>query len=185
MRTFLVRGVTSSLSVITATLLCSSAEAATFILGAGNQGWFNQNGLTNERVDGIDTGNTFTGNFFGNTPSPGNGEYRSFFVFDVSGLSSPIESGSLSLFQDVYYSSSSTEEITLFGVNSTQEALDTEFSGPANIPVFEDLGDGPIYGQQAISAEPTTQNAGTLVQEFVTIALTQGARHPLMVEKIS
>lgn len=174
MRTSLFRGITGSLSLIATTLLCSSAEAATFIYGAGEQGWFNQNGLTNIRRDGNATGNTLTGNFFTSNPS-GSGEYRSFYIFDVSGLSAPIESANLTLFQEVYYSSASTEEITLFGVNSSQEDLETQFSRPSNIPVFDDLGDGPIYGNQTISASPTTQNSGTVIQDFLTVSLTQPA----------
>lgn len=175
MRTSLFRGITGSLSLIATALLCSSAEAATFILASGEQGWFNQNGLTNRRVDGVATGNTFTGDFFVDETSPSNGEYRSFFIFDVSGLTEPIESANLTLFQEVYFSSASTEEVTLFGVDSSKEALETQFSGVSNIPIFDDLGSGPVYGTQTIAAAPTTQNSGTLVQEFVTFSLAQPA----------
>lgn len=178
MRVLRLKNIASSLGICITVLLSGSAQAATFVLGADNQGWYNENGLTNERTADTATGNTFTGSFTNVSLPPFlSGEYRSFFLFDVSQLTDPIQQGILSLYQETYFSSESSETVTLFDVTTNSNGFDTSNSLSSNRSVFSDLGSGVEYGQGTVIASPTLTSAGTtsFENQYLNITLTEAA----------
>jgi hypothetical protein len=72
-------------------------------------------------------------------------DYRNYFVFDISGLSTPITSASL---QVDSYLVTSNETYTLFDVTTPIHIL-TDENANAGISAFNDLGMGTPYGSRA------------------------------------
>ena len=81
------------------------------------------------------------------------GELRSFFTFDLAGVTGPITSARLLLrnvpfFGSPYNSPDPTETFSLFDVLTPTAALT---SGTGGLAAFEDLGTGVEYGTRVIS----------------------------------
>jgi hypothetical protein len=171
MRASLPKIIARSLSVAAVFSVSSSVEAATFVLGASNQGFFNELGQANLREQQGDIGNTFTGNFR-SADSTNFVEYRSFYVFDVGISPQPFESITFTVFQERYFSSAVVENVTLFAVDTDATALQQPDLTTSGVSIFEDLGSGTVYGQGTISALPTVENSGTFIGEFLDITLT-------------
>jgi PEP-CTERM motif len=86
-------------------------------------------------------------------------ERRSFFVFDLTGVSSPITSATLNLWNpntnphpccQGYRSPSATETFNLFDVNTPSSTVTGGGTGLTS--VFDDLGTGTLFGSYVASA---------------------------------
>jgi hypothetical protein len=154
-------------------------------LGASTQGWYrNQDGLNIRFFSDPSEGAvfpTFVGSYFdprcfeeiGQVP-PNCGlpfEFNSYFVFDLGGLTAPIESATLRLPVKQFISTSTSETITLRALErtSTSQLLSTIGS----IDIYDDLGDGAIIGQQTITVpEPPETASDTIITRIIDIELT-------------
>jgi hypothetical protein len=157
------------------------AEAATLKLGASNQAWYREDGANSlELLPQLGSiNNTFTGR---RQFALGPGEltpyysYHSYFVFDTAAITQPIRAGKVRLFQRQYYSSASQETITLYDVEVSVPDLLSAPKGQAKaMAIFDDLGNGLVYGTQLVSASPTTQETGTFIGQFLDVELTSAA----------
>lgn len=99
--------------------------------------------------------NYFTGAF--------EGEYRSFFVFNVAAFSTPIISAKLELYnfggsEDVpagFYSEDGAETLSFFNLSTSIPTLVAGGSGLTGI--FNDLGSGPAYGSTSVDESANGQ----------------------------
>ncbi|MEM9004212.1 MAG: hypothetical protein AAGE59_11910 [Cyanobacteria bacterium P01_F01_bin.86] len=156
MKVSLINKIATPLIAVTTFAMHGVAHGATFSLESSSQGWYNQDGRTNSSLGTLE--NTFTGTFQ-------DIEYRSYFTFDVSGLESPIESATLQLFQEFYFSGDLTETVTVYDVTSTN-LFQTQ-----GVDVFADLGSGSTYGEGTIAGEPGWNPIGG----FLEITLSDAA----------
>ncbi|MGF1457776.1 MAG: hypothetical protein ACFBSG_01980 [Leptolyngbyaceae cyanobacterium] len=160
------RHIPGLLSLIALLALPGAAEAATLILGASSQSRYSQDGtdfaafFPSEPI-----GNTFTG-------FQDELEYRAYFVFDVSTISSPIASGKLKLMNKRYYSSANSEAIALYDVNTPVASL---VGGVQQPEIFDDLGEGTVYGNATVFATPPQNDFDNVVEEFFEVTLTSAA----------
>ena len=168
MRTSQLTSVASALSVVALTLSSGAASAATLRLGASTQAWYNQFGVNSAVVENQDgpVFNTFTGFFNGV-------EFRSYYVFDVGAIASPIASGVLKLSPKRYYSSINRETVTLYDVATPVDDLINN----QRVATFDDLGNGEEYGHGVIVANPTVNPDFIFDPQtaFITITLTEAA----------
>lgn len=123
-----------------------SASAAPIQVNAMDTGAYQANGshmATNE--------NYITGQFLT--------ENRSFFVFDLTGVSDPISAATLNLFNpntnphpccQGYRSADATETFNLFDVTTGVDALTA--GGVGRTDIFADLGTGTLFGTYVASA---------------------------------
>jgi hypothetical protein len=137
--------------------------AALPIVGVAS-GWYKADGVSN----GIVNHNYVTG--FLNPR-----EHRSFFVFDLAGISEPIVSASLVAFNppapdglfDGFFSVHPSETVTLFDVSTP---LDLLTAGSAGVAAFADLGTGTVYGARTV----TSADNGTFVEFTLNAAALAG-----------
>ena len=126
----------------------ASANAGTYTIstslnqlqaGVDNQGWlaetFGNNNPTND--------NYFTGHFYVG------GEHRSFFSFDLSGVSGTVTSATFNVRR--YDQSLTSLSIGLFDVSTPASTLITTRQGLINPTVFADLGSGNGYGSFVVN----------------------------------
>ncbi len=125
------------------TLYYGLASAATTTLSEVDRGWYDSTGYHL-------TGNT---NYYVGEGSiyeePTAGEYRNWFVFDLSGISDTILSATLRLENTSYDSPDSTETYTLFDITTSLSSLT---GGSGGVSAFNDLGGGTSYGFQTVSS---------------------------------
>jgi hypothetical protein len=135
------------------------AEAAT-ILTHVDRGWyadFGSHSTSNE--------NYLTGRYFGT-------DYRSFFVFDLSGVTETITSATLKLWNPSsppnteagFSSPDASETLALYDVSTSTASLT---GGTGGVSAFTDLGSGTSFGSTTISAADNGS--------FVTITLNASA----------
>lgn len=112
-----------------------------------------------------------TGRLFGQ-------EYRSFFVFDLSGISGTVVGAEVTFLGDIgYYDSSDpSETIGLYDVlTPTATLTDTHASGepaPNDLApgIFDDLGQGTLYGSGTLA-----QPSGTIATPAFSVVLNPAA----------
>jgi hypothetical protein len=154
--------ITCSLAALAVALNTTSASAALISVDAIDTGAYQANGShtsTNQ--------NYVTGRF--------NNETRSFFVFDLTGLSAPITSATLNLWNpntdphpccQGYRSPDATETFNLFDVNAPITTLTGGGAGLTN--VFADLGTGATFGSYTASKQ---DNGKTIAITFNTAGI--------------
>lgn len=133
-------------------------SGGTVTLSAIDSGYYAADGSHNPALENYLTGQLTT-------------ERRSFFVFDLSGVSGTIQSATLrlfnpdlSMFQHGYVSPSPTETLNLYDVTTAAASITGATAGVAG---FSDLGSGTLYGTRSVSAADN----GTVVE----IALNNAA----------
>lgn len=158
---------------------CGAADAATLILGAGDQtisigattmSRYDEDNLEfndfipPELIDPI--GNTLTGFRDGV-------ENRSYFVFNISSLQEPVSSVSLSLLNKRFYSTESTEIIDFYDVDADSISVDdaTSLVTVRGDDPFEDLGTGVQYGSAIIVGPASQDDDDNLVLEHFEVDL--------------
>jgi hypothetical protein len=133
-------------SLFALALHVTPASAALIQVNALDTGAYEANGNHTATLQNYVTGLTF-------------GEHRSFFVFDLTGVSSPITSATLNLWNPNtnphpcclgYRSPSATETFNLFDVSSPIGTLTGGGTGLTD--VFADLGTGSLFGSYVGSA---------------------------------
>jgi hypothetical protein len=132
-------------SVALACLATAAPCAATTItLDALDSGFYNASGTHTPSNE-----NYLTGMFNGQ-------EDRSFFLFDLSGVSGTVQSATLRLFNPEvsqflhgYVSPDATETLNLYDVTTSAAAITGNAAGVAG---FNDLGSGTLYGTRVVSA---------------------------------
>jgi hypothetical protein len=138
--------------VLLAALAAGRAWAVPIVLDASDSGSYRANGLHNPNIE-----NHITGQFNGV-------ENRSFFVFDVSGVSGTIQAATLRLFNPEvsaflhgYVSPDPTETLNIYDVSTPAADVVGNTAGVAG---FADLGSGALYGSRVVSASDN----GTVVE---------------------
>lgn len=139
------------LAVAAYVLSVTAAPAAIIQLDALDSGNYDQTGVHVTQNQNYITGR------FGN-------ERRSFFVFDLAGISGTITGAALNLYNpDVdpvkgYFSPDPTETLSIFDVTTPIGTL--TLGGVGLVGVFDDLGSGTNFGQRLVSAADN----GTTIQ---------------------
>lgn len=108
-----------------------------------NAGWFDATGFHDGNSTNYITGSTGLAGFHG-------GRLRSFFVFDLSGLSGQVVSADLSL--QSYGGAGGPNTLTLYDVSTPPATLAATANGATQI--FDDLGSGTSLGAVAVP-DPT------------------------------
>ena len=120
------------------------ADSATPVsVTAANAGWFDAIGFHDGASTNYYTGATGQADFHG-------GRVRSFFVFDLSGVSGQVVSAQLSARS--YSGTGAPAMLSLYDVSTTPAALAT--TADAATQIFDDLGSGTVLGSAAVT-DPT------------------------------
>lgn len=116
--------------------------AASFTIDASNTGRYFGNGTPNFDI----TGNFGTG-YAAGVPT----ELRSYFTFDLAGVTGTITSATLRLQASttIFLSADAAETLTFFDVSTSLASL---VGGTAGVAGFNDLGSGTTFGSISISA---------------------------------
>ncbi len=160
--------------VLAALLVCATAQnAAAISIDATDRGWYGNDGSHSQPAQPTfpDIVNYLTGDCRGATCRGGtiNGieEFRSFFIFDLSGVTAPIVSATLRLLNpggtpqfpnNVGFFSDTGSETYL--VNEVSTAIASLLAGTGGVAVFDDLGSGTPFG----SITATSAVNGTFVE---------------------
>jgi hypothetical protein len=137
---------TLAMSFVALALHAAPAAAALIQVNATDTGSYQSNGAHTASLPNYLTGMSTT-------------ERRSFFVFDLTGVSSPITSATLNLWNpntdphpccQGYRSPSATETFNLFDVNTP--VANVTAGGTGLTSIFDDLGTGNLFGSYVASA---------------------------------
>lgn len=130
-------------------LMAAAQAHAAVILPASARGGVIESGVWDTGDAGLPSGNFLTGDY-----SDYGHEYRSIFVFDLTGITGPVTGAS---FQAVvpeapwgFQSPDATETFTLF--DYLQDPLSVVPGSHPGLVGFADAGTGTIYGSGAVSA---------------------------------
>jgi hypothetical protein len=127
------RGLLGSILVSLACATPTSADPILPItLKAADSGAFFSDGFSSA-VEGYITGWEF---YF---------EFRSFFVFDLTGVTERIRSAELRLADPVVGAGRTDKPLQLFDVSTSIAEVTAAWSGPKRVDIFDDLGTGPRY----------------------------------------
>ena len=125
------------------------------ILTADNRGWFKDDG-SHQAINQ----NTLTGQ---DVSGRGTAQYRSFFVFDPSGISSPV-TGTVLLRLEIerYDSPDPFETFDVFDVSTPASSLAMTFPSGSSVgtDIFDDLGTGAVYG----TATAASSDVGSVIE---------------------
>jgi len=147
-------------------LVCATAQnAAAVTIDATDRGWYGDNGDHRPAVL-----NYLAGDCDGTTcvagASTGIDEFRNFFVFDLSGVTAPIGSATLRLFntpasspffRNGFFSDVGSETYLVSEVSTSIASL---VAGTGGVAAFSDLGSGTPFG----SVTATSAANGTFVE---------------------
>jgi PEP-CTERM motif len=136
-----------------------SASASTITLNSTSFGWWDSLGTH-------DASNTN----YGTGDSAQNVDHRSFFVFNLSGVSGTVVSAALNIFNSAYSSADPSETLGIFDVSTPIAVLIA--TGTGQIPIYDDLGSGTLFGSTTVS--PANNNANvTITLNSVALAALQ------------
>ena len=149
-------------SVLAAAALAAPAHATIVQVTASDSGAYNSAGNHTPQNQNYITGRADTT------------ERRSFFVFDLTGISSPVTAATLNLYNpDIsaflkgYVSPDSTETLAVFDVSTPISTL--SLGGLGIVGAFDDLGSGIPYGSVAVSP---ADNGQTVSMAFNSAGIT-------------
>ena len=153
-------GYVSALSALAAIFAFTNFASAT-VLDATERGTYRDSGVFGTAGSGTSVGNYITGGL--NTGA----EFRSFFNFDLSGVTGQITEAvlNISLDQTRAFSPDPSETFSVFDVTSDIPSLLDESGG---VEAFEDLGSGTSYGFADVLTDSTS---GTLSIALNALAL--------------
>jgi hypothetical protein len=128
-----------AIAALTFMLTADSAFADTILLNTVSRGSYIDTGIFGTGAAGDPDGNYLTGHLVSGLDAH---EYRSFFVFDTSGIAAPILSAHFE--GDAgFWETEDPQILALFDVVSPLSALRT---GTGGVDAFTDLGTGVSYG---------------------------------------
>ncbi len=145
----------SCFAVSLALLVCGPAYAATATIstslnplqaGVDNQGWWTTSTIPN----GSNNDNYITGRGANDFPAD---SFRSFFSFDLSGISGVVTSAR---FDVRLYNQSRAVSLSLWDVDTPAATLITTRNNISNPTIFADLGSGTSYGLFSIALGNST-----------------------------
>jgi hypothetical protein len=148
-------------------LSAAPAAAGTITLDFNLKGSFSQGGLNNGAF-GAAPGNVLTGHST-------SGDSRSYFVFDLSGITDPIVSATLSVGNPFrgYFSSDPTETWTVFDYTGAIGELQNQSTHDTG--VYADLGDGNSYGSRTVSnADNPDCSGGCTINSYAPVDVALG-----------
>jgi PEP-CTERM motif len=138
-----------------------SAYADTITLNSTSFGWWDSNGSHTAANTNYGTGDDST-----------NIDHRSFFVFNLAGLSGTIESASLNIFNPSYSSPDPTETLGIFDVSTSIATLIA--NGAGQVGIYNDLGSGTLFGSTSVSAANNGAYVSILLSPAALAALQSG-----------
>jgi hypothetical protein len=147
-------------------LLPHAASAATITIDAYSRGAYTANGIFGTDLSGTASGSFLTGeqNSLG-TPT----EYRSFFLFDLAGVTGSIVSAT---FEASAGALTSNESISLFDISTPLAII---AGGTAGAAGFADLGSGVTYASRLFTgAEPFFEPTSLTLNGAAISALQSG-----------
>jgi hypothetical protein len=143
--------------LIIATAVALPCSAGSITISATDSGRYLDTGTKNSDLPGI-----YGTGWFGGIPA----EIRSFFSFNLSGVSGTVTAATLHLetqpSSSSYISNDPSETLTLFDVST---ALASLVGGTAGVAGFNDLGSGTQYGNAVVLSS---------VGQFIDIQLSPG-----------
>src|SRR6267143_1499971 len=145
--------------MVTGLLIVSTPASADSIniIVPQSRGFLSNLSTKGRGMGGTPDGNYLTGNFQGRE------ELRSFFVFDLSGLTGTISSATMTLALGGVQTNDVAEEYTLFGIaNDPQAVTAALLSGTGNSPIYTNLLTGTPFG----TATTANSSNGTLSVDF-------------------
>ena len=131
-------------------LLASCLSAQTVVINATDRGWYDIGGSHSSSLK-----NYVAGDSRGNC-SLCEDDFRNFFVFDLAGITQPIASGKLALFNPGptptagYMSNDPSETFELHDITTAISTLRATNNGA--VAIWNDLGTGAVYGSKAMTA---------------------------------
>jgi len=139
-RTSTMRLIFALVLIILSLTFARAYGGPTVTLTATDRGWYNETGFHNQNLIRYNAGED--GNDF---------EYRNFFVFDLSGISTQIVGAELQLntYQtDIYLQTEETYQL-----HAVSTALSTLTAGGSGLTaIFDDLGDGATFGSRVFNS---------------------------------
>ena len=135
------------------------SHAATMTLNYVDSGWYDNSGFHGPMNENY-------------LASDDNGPiFRNWFVFDLSGVTDPIVSATLRLFNPVrgFISADPTETYTLYDVTTSIASLTT--GGAGLVSTYTDLGSGTQYGSKIVSAADNNTNVDIFLNANALTAL--------------
>ncbi len=132
-----------SAALVGGLFLATSAQAATVKLSSIDNGWYNNAG----NHSSINT-NIFTG-------SLGASEYKSFFLFDLSSVTGPVTSATLTI-DGGNGSNTVLDAPVTVTFNDVVTDLDALRAGTGSTSAFDDLGGGATYATASLGAQSSS-----------------------------
>lgn len=140
--------------LIALTAMVSSASATVININSFDNGWYDNTGFHNA----INT-NIFAGKSF-------NTVLRNWFAFNLSSISGNVLSANITFLANGFFVSDRGSET--FQLNSFEGNINTLVAGGTGLgSIFNDLGDGNIYGIQELSLE----NSSAMPQFSISLSL--------------
>ena len=138
-----------------------SAYADTFTLNSTSFGWWDSTGA-----------HTASNTNYGTGDNASNVDHRSFFVFDLSGVSGTITSATLRIFSAFYGSPDPTETLSIFDVSTPIPTLIA--NGTGQVGIYDDLGSGTLLGSTSVSPANNNANVSITLNSATLTALQAG-----------
>jgi len=138
-----------------------SAHADTVTLNSTSFGWWDSTGTHTAVITNYGTGDDAE-----------NVDHRSFFVFNLSGLSGTVVSATLQIFNPIYLSPDPSETLSIFDVSTSIAALTA--SGTGQVGIYNDLGTGTLFGSTSVSAANNGANVNIPLNSAALAALQSG-----------
>jgi hypothetical protein len=130
---------TLTIAALAFMLTAESAFADTILLNTVSRGSYIDTGIFGTGAAGDPDGNYVTGHLVSGLDAH---EFRSFFVFDTSGIAAPIVSAHFEA-DAGFWETEDPQTLVFFDVVSSLDALRT---GAGGVDAFADLGTGVVYG---------------------------------------
>lgn len=147
------------------TLFCSvftaSAQSYNLNLGSIDRGWVKSTGQGNASNVNYITGNV------------SNSEYRSYFVFDLSAIDGEVTAASIMLTNPASVGFSSANANETFILRAVSSSIPLTGSAFTNLAIFNDLGDGDIFGSAVMDVTSNIMNIN-LNSDFLNAINTSG-----------
>jgi len=127
-------------------MLALSGTASAQVLNDVSRGSYTQTGVFGTGGSGTASGNYLTG-------SHGVSQLNSFFVFDLTGINTPVTSATLSFNYPNGWNSGAPITVSFYDYTGSISALT---GGTGGLAAFNDLGSGTFYGSTTISLGTTS-----------------------------
>jgi hypothetical protein len=140
-------------AVLLGVVVLSSSQAAPAVtFNAVDRGWWSHVGESNNfGPPSFSAPNPLANTLAGRDPE----EIRAYFVFDLTGYGGGAPSGTLELELEAYFDFLDPDPSQSFDVRDYAGSITTLTTGTSsatNVSIFDDLGDGDLYGSATVTA---------------------------------